>query len=214
MAIRLLPYRQYDEADVFNAYYMYTTQGIENPDTQGNNAAGVVVHVGAGNLNDDPVNLTEGAGEDPRKQHASPIGRNGIPVAQGYVVATAANNVRPIGITLNQTLKFDENGEPLLYNPTKLTELQAVLPYQAVPVVSKGIFTLTEDAFITGHTYAPGTKLGFGIQGNQAGLLVNYDEQPSFALGDAYSVGTIIGTGSRAAGDGYAGNYYMVKLDF
>ena len=214
MAIRLLPYRQYDEADVFNAYYMSTNDGLENPATQGNNAAGVVVNVYQGNLNNDPITIVEGASSDPRKQHASPIGRNGTPSAQGAVEATYQNTARPIGITLNQTLKFDENGEPLLYNPTKLTELQAVLPLQAVPVVSKGIFTLTADAFWTGHTYAVGTNVGFGISTAQKGLLTNHDEHQSFAVGNAYSVGTIIGTGSRAAGDGYAGNYYMVKLDF
>ena len=214
MAIRLLPYRQYNESDVLNLYYMGTTEGLDNPATQGDNAAGVVVSVLDGDLNDDPVRMFDGLSEDPRKQHGSPIGRNSYPVAHGYLRSTRTNTERPIGITLNQTLKLDENGEPLLYNPTKQTELQAVLPYQAVPVVSKGIFTLAADAFWTGHTYAIGTNLGFGIQTTQKGLLTNHDEHPGFAVGNAYSVGTIIGTGSRAAGDGYAGNYYMVKLDF
>ena len=128
MAIRLLPYRQYNESDVFNQYMLATNHaGLEDPSINGDNDAGVVVYVSLGNLNDDTIQISETATHDPRKQHASPIGRNGMPYVAGQVAPTALIGDRPIGITLNQTLKFDENGEPLLYNPTKQAELQAVL---------------------------------------------------------------------------------------
>jgi hypothetical protein len=48
-----------------------------------------------------------------------------------------------LGMTLYQTAKNDENGEKLLYNPQKQEELQAMLPGQAVPIATKGIFTLS-----------------------------------------------------------------------
>ena len=45
-------------------------------------------------------------------------------------------------MTLYQTAKNDENGEKLLYNPQKQEEKQAMLPGQAVPILTKGIVTL------------------------------------------------------------------------
>lgn len=216
MAIRLLPYRQYNESDVFNQYMLATNHaGLEDPSINGDNDAGVVVYVSLGNLNDDTIQISETATHDPRKQHASPIGRNGMPYVAGQVAPTALIGDRPIGITLNQTLKFDENGEPLLYNPTKQAELQAVLPYQAVPVVSKGIFTLTEAAFKTTDLQV-GDKLGYGFSTDK-GKFTNFTGMPAFVVGNPrqdHVVGTVLGTGSRPAGDGYAGKYYMVQLDF
>jgi hypothetical protein len=58
-------------------------------------------------------------------------------------VTGAGSGVIPLGTYSFQTAKNDENGEKLLYHPTKQTELQAMLPGQAVPVATKGIFTLS-----------------------------------------------------------------------
>ena len=54
----------------------------------------------------------------------------------------------------------DENGELLKYNPRKAAEMQAVIPGQAVPVVTRGIF-LVQGVLGTptagGIAYAGGT---------------------------------------------------------
>ena len=54
----------------------------------------------------------------------------------------------------------DENGELLKYNPRKAAEMQAVIPGQAVPVVTRGIF-LVQGVLGTpsagGTAYAGGT---------------------------------------------------------
>ena len=65
-----------------------------------------------------------------------------------------------LALTLYQTAKNDENGEKLLYNPQKQEELQAILPGQAVPIATKGIFTLSSAAFRRSNhkLYAPGNR--------------------------------------------------------
>jgi len=45
----------------------------------------------------------------------------------------------PIGITLKDVRELDENGEPLLFNPRKLAEMDAVLSNHAVPILTRGM---------------------------------------------------------------------------
>ena len=52
-----------------------------------------------------------------------------------------------MGITLRETLAYDENGEKLLYYKQKLDEAQAVLPGQTVPVLTRGLVLLSSTAF-------------------------------------------------------------------
>ena len=47
-------------------------------------------------------------------------------------------------MTLYDVKDADENGELLKYNPRKAAEMQAVIPGQAVPVVTKGIFLVQD----------------------------------------------------------------------
>ena len=53
-----------------------------------------------------------------------------------------------IGITLRQTVAYDENGENLLRYPVKKDELQAVGPGETVPVLTRGLVLLNKDAFL------------------------------------------------------------------
>ena len=50
-----------------------------------------------------------------------------------------ASGTQPLGLTLFDVAEVDENGEKLIYNPRKATEMQAVVSGQAVPVLTKGI---------------------------------------------------------------------------
>jgi hypothetical protein len=113
-------------------------------------------------------------------------------------------------MTLYQTAKNDENGEKLLYNPQKQEELQAMLPGQAVPVVTKGIFTLAAAAFDgTTSSYAPGTAII--ASNNTAGKITGA------ARGTAKAFGHVLGTGTRASvgptTDQFAGDYIVVSID-
>jgi hypothetical protein len=110
-----------------------------------------------------------------------------------------------LGIALLQTAKADENGEKLLYNPQKAAELQAVLPGQAVPVATKGVFTVSAAA--VDGTLTPGSK--FCISENAGKITGCLIEEP-------LAIGTVLGSGSRTSQNGetdsLAGNYYVIKL--
>ena len=204
MALRLLPYKQYDDKDVVNLYALSSTSaGLSDPSTNGDNDNGVFVKVSAGNLNEDPISYVSNSYVG--KQHAAPVGRNYLPTVPLKVEAATAG-AAVLGITLNQTLTHDENGEKLIYNPTKKAEMQAVTSGEAVPVATRGIFTITADA-VDG---SPAVGSGLAISAN-AGKLTGVEDYDSDTV-----IATVIGTGSRtssAAGtDEYAGNYYMIKL--
>jgi hypothetical protein len=62
-------------------------------------------------------------------------------------LADADTADKALGITLRETLAFDENGEKMLYYKQKLDEAQGVLPGQTVPVLTKGLVLLTAAAF-------------------------------------------------------------------
>ena len=49
-----------------------------------------------------------------------------------------------LGISLRPTMAQDENGEKLLYYNVKKDEFQAVLPGEAVPVATRGFFTMKQ----------------------------------------------------------------------
>jgi len=215
MALRLLPFRQYDEHDVVNRYHVdihTATSALENPDLDDVNANGVLVTIKRGNLNEDPIKFLSSSNSNiPYKEHSSPIGRNEYPYVDGYVAPVDDHNEKVLGVTLNQTLKYDENGEPLQYRAQKRDELQAVLPYKPVPIATRGLFMFTSNAFFTGHTYSVGSSLMGANSDSIHGKFQNWAEVPTFLQND--KIGTILATGSRSSDDAYAGNYYLVKLD-
>ena len=107
--------------------------------------SGVVVKVKTGELPGDlPGGLSEHASGDELRNYlgASPtsahIGYNAYPY-NGMTVEPAGVGDVAVGITLRETLAYDENGEKLLYYKQKLDEAQAVLPGQTVPVLTRGL---------------------------------------------------------------------------
>jgi hypothetical protein len=75
-------------------------------------------------------------------------------------VVTSTTGETPIGMMLYDVKDVDENGELLKYKPRKAAEMQAVIPGQAVPIVTRGIF-LVQGVLGTptagGTAYAGGT---------------------------------------------------------
>ena len=142
MSLRLYPFRQYSEHDVINLFASDTVDST--PSTNGNGSAGVFVKVSAGNLDLDPITYATNDTVLGKTDYPF-IGAAQYPsVPLTFTAATAG--VPVLVITLNQTLSNDENGEKLLYNPIKRAELQSVLSGQAVPVATRGIFTLADTA--------------------------------------------------------------------
>tara|TARA_R110002020_G_scaffold207146_1_gene412534 strand:- start:7465 stop:8190 length:726 start_codon:yes stop_codon:yes gene_type:complete len=240
MANRLLPFRQYNEHFVINLFALKTselalTDVTENTHTNsGKHDAGVIVKIttagsdiGAGyggiganaGKGDSDLNGYLGKTDYPH------VGRNVYSEAFAKIEQHGGEGARPLGITLNQTLTYDENGEKMLYYKQKLLELQGVLPGEVVPVLTKGIVTLSEDAFDNGETYDAGDRLYVGGTG-QKGKFTN--EIPT-ATTYANPIGYVVAVGDRNlatgkltsndyfAGDGSAANgtgkYLIVNID-
>lgn len=208
MGLRILPFRQYSDNDVVNMYALENDAVLDSTTGTGGGDAGVFVKVSNGDFNKEPVEY----------QTNSYLGETSYPFLGttamypevNLKVTGASSGEFPLGITLNQTAKNDENGEKLLYNPTKQTELQAVLPGQSVPVATKGIFTLAAAAFDgTASLYPVGS--GIRVSTNNVGKITG--THPS----NANAFGTVIGTGSRTSEgpttDQFAGEFLVVKFD-
>jgi len=210
MALRLLPFRQYDEQDVVNLFALGDA-ALESTTGDGNGSNGVFVKISDGNFDKDTITYATN----------SYLGKTDYPFAHADMypsnplqVTAATSGTLPLGLTLNQTAKTDENGEKLIYNTTKKEELQAVLPGQTVPVATKGIFTLSANAFdgsIAGDNNKLGVGSGIKMSNTNAGKLTGV------APTDGTSFGTVIGTGNRVTTTGgltdqFGGEFVIVKI--
>ena len=138
MAYKLRPFRDYDEHDVLNLF-SYDTTGL----TAGSISItkGSLVKIATGWKNYDSgvelgggIEFIGGAGTLQPTNVVSQ--RYGVTAK----VVTSTTGETPIGMMLYDVKDVDENGELLKYNPRKAAEMQAVIPGQAVPVVTRGIF--------------------------------------------------------------------------
>jgi hypothetical protein len=203
MAIRILPFRQYNETDVINMFTL--ASGYANAQTTDSGAgdAGIFVSIAGGDLNLDPV--TYATDSYLGKTDYPFVGANQYP-SVSLKLKPATSGEFPLGITLRQTAKADENGEKLLYYPQKREELQCVLPGQSVPVATRGVFTLASTAINGTLTVGQGFKLPSGLSG------VITSCTPS----DPARLGLVIGTGSRTSptsvADQLTGTYAMIAL--
>ena len=233
MALRLFPFRQYSDHNVIN---MYANQTVDdNPSTDGNGSAGVIVKVlvgagaggvAGGSISKDVIEFASSSSYLGKTDYPF-LGADKYPQTPLRVTA-ATTGVPVLGVTLNQTISNDENGEKLLYNPVKKDELQAVLSGQACPVATKGLFTFaaggapsTFSAFGNNTTTVPGNLAGIdsSTNGQMVGVTpetVDSPNTPGYRV-----VGHIIATGERTsqngqadyfAGTGTAG-YAMVQFD-
>ena len=218
MSLRLYPFRQYSDVDVVNMFASDTVDAT--PSTNGNGSAGVFVKVSAGNLDLDPIQYTA-------TDITNTLGKTDYPflgaaqypaVPLKFTAATAGEPV--LGMTLNQTLATDENGERLLYNPVKRAELQAVLTGQAVPVATRGVFTLADTAidWVDANMVVNSHLIISANAGKVSGLLAS---AVSPITGTTSIIGRILGTGQRVSQNGKSdyfagsttGKYALVQFD-
>lgn len=204
MANRLLPFRQYGENDVVNMYALVDAAVNESTTGVGTGDAGVFVKVSAGNFDLDPVSYATDSYLG--KTDFPHVGANQYPSVNLKVTPAASGDLTNcLGLTMRQTAKFDENGEKLLYYRQKAEELMCVLPGQAVPVATRGIFSLSANALDGVLTVGSGFKLS-----------ANGGKVTGCAHSDAGKLGIVLGTGSRASltsvTDAYAGNFAVIGL--
>ena len=217
MGKRLLPFRQYNEHDVINMFalddsVLTATQSFTETHS---GDAGVFVKISNGNLDLDPV--IYGSNAYLGKTDYPFVGSNGTqtyPSVSLKITPASSGDIRPLGITLWETAKYDENGQKLIYYPQKAAENQVLLPGQAVPVATKGIFTLTASGYNNNANWAVGNPFVLSAQaGKVSGVASTYN-----AAGGAAVIGTILATGTRGANgatlaDKYSGSFTMIKLN-
>jgi len=197
MSWRIMPYRSVDEHEVINGLFSSTTANATHL-TAGDGDAGVFVRITVGNLNTNPLSYVDGAGRTDLigKVDYPDVGRNFIPVVTNkFDVATDA--ARCIGVTLAQTALADENGVTF-YNDPRKAEANGVVPSGgAVPVMARGMVTLCETAFEDDAIGAVGEDLiiSADTDGKVSGIAFAAAGQ------SVQTVGTVLATGSRTAGD-------------
>lgn len=238
MAIRLLPFRDYDEHDVVNLYrmdgakgdFIDLSDGARRSNVKGD--AGVFVKVKNGALTPangdwDPVDIGTNPSSLLGKTDYPHVGRNVYPQAtltleptEGSAEVGRAQQV--LGVTLRQTVEKDENGENLLYNPIKKDELFGVLPGEAVPVLSKGMVTLNGAAFdgapAVGEALVPSPHSDGCASGIAYGSVGTTDNVIGTVLAsgfrdDEINNGTNVFGNDGLMGSGNNGDYYIVKLN-
>jgi len=186
MAITLKPFRQYDEHDVINMF----AYDVDATVTSGVQAlAGTIVQTTSGGWK---------AGEDihdlsATQPNAAVNGNSyGNTLSLRYnllaeVVKFAGltddgvDVVQPLGMLLHDVRTLDENGEDLRYNPRKADEMQVVIPGQAVPIVTRGIFLLHDSAGNLLNTVVAGEKIG----ANDSGIVGDVANAADIVIGKA-----------------------------
>ena len=158
MAYKLRPFRDYDEHDVLNLF-SYDTTGLSAGSISVTKGTLVKIATGWKNYNSGEE---IGGGMEYIGSAGTLAPANVVSQRYGVTAKVVASTTgeTPIGITLFDVKDADENGELLKYRPRKAAEMQVVIPGQAVPVVTRGIFlmqgVLGTPAF-GGVAYAGGT---------------------------------------------------------
>ena len=193
----LRPFRDYDEKDVINLFALDTATNVDGfpnlaTSWDGRVTKGTLVQLSAaGWHNDDELDMLESAGT------LDPSGVTSQRYGVKAKVEIADANGAVIGMLLHDVAVVDENGEQLKFNPRKASELEAVIPGQAVPVVTRGTFLL-ESAALAAETFSAGASL----------TVANNGEWTSSSIGTS---DTIVGT---ALGNNPAsGNLVLVQLN-
>ena len=221
MANRLLPFRQYNEHDVVNLFSLDTSALTLADMTHASNGAwdaGVIVKVTNGDMTQEPIaNGTAQLQSYLGKTDYPHVGGNYYPEVPLKVSVADGTDI-PLGVTLRQTIAFDENGEKFLYYKQKLLELYGVLPGEAVPVLTKGIVTVGAASVIVGAEPTFGAKVALGAGGKfRADNATNTIVGTCLAVGDRNLTSGELSSNDYFAGDGSVANgtgaYYVIKLD-
>ena len=215
---KLLPFRQYDEKDVINLFSLdvsgqaSTKYTALSPDNLGVNNGGNW----SGTLVVPQSDSTKLGGDEPTRTYDSYLGKIGkenstqgnFTYSQGSFypsapmqVSIGSADVRALGLTLRPTMAWDENDEKLLYYPVKKDEFQAVLPGEAVPVATRGFFTVTVGVAASGAGIADANKLGTGTEIVPGSSLESGANGKFVILDSGTAIARVLATGQNAGKD-------------
>lgn len=202
----LRPFRDYDEKDVLNLFALDTSlldTAITSWDTRVR-AGSLVRHSTSGWHYDDEIFdiASQNAAGDLSVQNVT-SDRWGV---TAKVELCETNGDAVAGMMLNHVALHDENGEQLKFNPRKASELEAVLPWQTVPIVRRGLF-LIESTTMTDTTFNAGSVLTAAGSGANDG-----DFEVSAASGET-RVGYTLGNNNSSSGHADNHKYHLILLD-
>lgn len=213
---KLLPFRQYDEKDVINLFSLdvsgqaptkYTALSPDNLGvSNGGNWSGTLVVPQS--------DSTKLGGDEPTRTYDSYLGKIGsqdqgnFTYQKGVFYPSAPMQVdigdagdSTLGLTLRPTMAWDENDEKLLYYPVKKDEFQAVLPGEAVPVATRGFFTVTVGVAASGAGIADSNGLGAGTAIVPGSSLESGTNGKFVTLASGTAIARILATGQNAGKD-------------
>jgi len=186
MAITLKPFRQYDEHDVINMF----TYDVDATVTAGVQAsAGTIVQTTSGgwkageDIHDLSATQPNAAVNNNSYGNTLSLRYNLLAEVTKFAGLTddGVDVVQPLGMLLHDVRTLDENGEDLRYNPRKADEMQVVVPGQAVPIVTRGIFLLHDSAGDIVNTVVAGEKIG----ANDSGIVGDVANAADIVIGKA-----------------------------
>ena len=166
--MKLKPFNDVDEHNIINLFAFNASSGNKGSLVTITNASGFV-----SNQELTTTSLTS----EPNVVSL----RYSVPARVRYA-ASGEGKGEVLGMMLYDTRESDYLGRPLIYDPTRKAEAQAVVSGEAVPVVRRGMF------LISGMVGTPGAGSGAQAADDDSGdFLV-------LAPGDANSVGTFLGS--------------------
>jgi hypothetical protein len=141
----LKPFRDYSEHDVISLYAFSGAASVNKgtlvtPVQSWSNVDGPFNISGTygSNSENGPTNLFNPLNGSIYGAYSTRFDGLGQVQVAPQVSTTGVLVAAPIGITLKDIREFDENGEKLIYNPRKKAELDAVLPNEIVPILTRG----------------------------------------------------------------------------
>jgi hypothetical protein len=185
---RLLPFRDYDEHEVLGFFALNQT-GV----------AGQFVSFSTF----DPDNQKGFSSVSPGADYDNVYSKRYEVKAKVAPAASGTKASQVAGITLYSTLEFDENGEKLIFHPEKKDKLKAVTSGEGVPILKRGLVTLTQGAYL--GTPAPGSYGVISPSGD--GKILAVSATGLVTTGVGYKLDDVVGRFISSAGTkqgGYA----------
>lgn len=199
---RLLPFRITDAHNEINMFALEAASINDNTLTNGPGDEGVFVKITSGDLNLSAA-ITLGTNSYQGKTNYDHVYDNMWPSNPRTVAPCGTGDGKNfLGVTLEQTCKYDENGEKLLTNSVKRAENTVVLPGESVKVLTRGVLNFSKYAI-------DGTLgLGSGVKLSASGKITGC------ALTDSGVIGRVLMTGARTFADTYSGFNALVEFGY
>lgn len=195
---KLLPYRSYDERDVLNRFST----------VEATLEAGTLVSISSF----DPTKEEAVIETDTVNMGSASYVVNPHYVNAYYKVQTATSGVMKYainGMTLKDVKSVDELNRNLFYNPQKRTELDCAFSGESIPIVTRGEFAISDQAYVG----TPGVNKLLTVGANGKFEFVTYAELTGKGMTMDYVIGKCLSKSGACGGYERDGNSAFIFLD-